>query len=111
MLKSSYSGMNEAGLLKQVVAIAKMRGWLIYHAQPSQVQGRWATHFQGDAGFPDLCMSHPTGGLVFAELKAGRNKPTEGQLRWQRYLHEAEYECYVWYPQDLDAIIERLSNI
>jgi len=111
MPKSNYPGITESALLKQVMAIGKLRGWLIYHAQPSQVEGRWATHFIGDAGFPDLCMAHPTGGLLFAELKAGRNKPTDAQLRWQRALHESNFECYVWYPHDLDAIIERLSDI
>ena len=110
-MSNNYAGMSEAAFLQQICAIAKLRGWLIYHAKPAQVGERWATHFQGDAGFPDLVMSHPTGGLVFAELKAGRNKQSDAQLRWQRYLHEAEYECYCWYPKDLDAIIERLSNI
>jgi hypothetical protein len=106
-----YPRMTEAQFLKQIVAVAKLRGWLIYHAQPSQVGARWATHFQGDAGFPDLVLSSPTGGLVFAELKVGRNKQSDAQLRWQRYLLEAEYECSCWYPKDLDAVIERLSNI
>jgi len=111
MSQNSYAGMTEAQFLKQVVAVAKLRGWLIYHAKPAQVGERWATHFQGDAGFPDLVLSHPTGGLVFAELKAGRNKQSDAQLRWQRYLLEAEYECYCWYPKDLDAVIARLSDI
>jgi hypothetical protein len=56
-------------------------------------------------------MVSPTGGLVFAELKVGRNKQSDAQLRWQRYLLEAEYECYCWYPKDLDAVIARLSDI
>jgi hypothetical protein len=110
-MTNAYPRMTEAQFLKQIVAVAKLRGWLIYHAQPSQVGARWATHFQGDAGFPDLVLSSPTGGLVFAELKVGRNKQSDAQLRWQRYLLEAEYECYCWYPKDLDAVIERLSNI
>ena len=104
--------MTEAEFKNVVISVAKRYGWLIHHDLPAQnSRGKWATHIQGDAGFPDLVMSHPTGGLVFAELKAGRNKQSDAQLRWQRYLLEAEYECYCWYPKDLDAIIERLSNI
>jgi hypothetical protein len=106
-MPNNYGNMTEAAFLKQVCAVAKLRGWLIYHAKPAQVGERWATHFQGDAGFPDLCMVSPTGGL----LKAGRNKQSDAQLRWQRYLLEADYECYCWYPKDLDAVIARLSDI
>jgi len=60
-MPNNYGGMTEAAFLKQVCAVAKLRGWLIYHAKPAQVGERWATHFQGDAGFPDLVLSHPLG--------------------------------------------------
>jgi len=58
-MPNNYAGMTEAQFLKQVVAVAKLRGWLIYHAKPAQVGERWATHFQGDAGFPDFVMFRP----------------------------------------------------
>jgi len=88
-MPNNYGGMTEAAFLKQVCAVAKLRGWLIYHAKPAQVGERWATHFQGDAGFPDLVLSHPTGGLVFAELKAGRNKQSELVPKRPRRSHSA----------------------
>lgn len=103
--------MSENEFLKQVLAIAKMRGWLVYHALPAMKNERWATHFQGDAGFPDLVLVHATGGVVFAELKAGRNKLTVDQMRWRRHLLEADYEHYIWYPEDMQQVIDRLSNI
>ena len=103
--------MTENELLKNVLAIAKMRGWLVFHALPAYKNERWATHFNGDAGFPDLCLVHATGGVCFAELKAGRNKLTVAQMRWRRALLEADYEHYIWYPEDMQAITDRLSNI
>ena len=49
--------MTEAEFKNVVISIAKRYGWLIHHDLPAQnARGKWATHIQGDAGFPDLLM-------------------------------------------------------
>ena len=103
--------MSEQEFLKDVITIAKLRGWLVFHALPSTKNGRWGTHFMGDAGFPDLCLVHPTGGTVFAELKVGKNPLTADQLRWGRWLNENGSEWYCWKPENMQAVVDRLSNI
>jgi hypothetical protein len=45
--------MTEAEFKNVVISIAKRYGWLIHHDLPAQnSRGKWATHVQGDAGFP-----------------------------------------------------------
>lgn len=109
--------MTEAEFQTQVITLAKMGGWLVHAERPAQYQsGRWATHIQGHAGFPDLILLKPSR-LIVAELKVGRNKPTEEQLKWLDYFHAvglttvdlARIESYVWRPEDMPAIIRTLT--
>ena len=103
----------EKEFTQQVVAIAQMRGWLVFHALPAQnVRGRYATWAIGDTGFPDLVLVHHTGGVVFAELKRSvREKARFDQLRWGNAIREGEGEWHLWTPNDMPMIIARLSNI
>ena len=81
--------------------------------------GKWSTPIQGDAGFPDLVLAHPQKGVIFAELKSEKGKPTEAQMEWLEVLSNATYGCptksdhwlvrvCVWRPSDMDEIEARL---
>lgn len=97
--------------LSEVVALAKVFGWSVFHALPAQnSRGRWATHQIGDNGFPDLVLVHPEKGCIFAELKTTRGRLTEGQQDWLDYLHSAGCETHVWRPTDRAAIKLRLMG-
>lgn len=103
--------MSEQEFLRDVITVARLRGWLSFHALPSQKNGRWGTHFVGDAGFPDLVLVHPTGGTVFAELKVKDGRLTTEQKKWGHWLLESGREWYCWYPTNMQEIVDRLSNI
>lgn len=98
---------SEASFLQQVKALAYIHGWDCHHASPTQTaKGRWLT--SGSPGFPDLVLAHEQRGLIFAELKTSKGKPSEAQLSWLRTLHP-HAECYLWRPNDLTDIERRLS--
>ena len=64
---------SETDFKDMVISIAKRYGWLVHHDLPSMNRrGAWATHVQGDTGFPDLFMVHPFQGgrPLVIELKA-----------------------------------------
>jgi len=104
--------MLERDLQRQVVTIAKMYGWLVFHPLPAQnSNGQWRTATQGDTGWPDLALCHPTHGFLLAELTRGRGKLTANQVRWRDALQAAGVEWHVWYPEDLDAIHLRLRGV
>lgn len=88
----------EAGFLKAVMQYARLNGWLAYHPLPLRTAKGWATGTQGDAGYPDLTFAR-NGRVILAELKVGRNKPTEQQRAWI----EAS-GARLWTPGDWDEI-------
>ena len=55
----------EADFQGQVVDLAKLHGWQVFHALPVQraSDGKHRTAFQGDAGFPDLVMARDARGV------------------------------------------------
>lgn len=89
----------EAEFTRQVVAFARLCGWLVYHPLPLRTARGWATGTQGDPGFPDLTAAK-AGRLVLAELKVGRGTRSPHQLRWAAALEglagAAAY--YLWTP-------------
>lgn len=99
--------MNERMFQDQVVHIARMNGWSAFHASPHLVRpGVWRSDGQG---YPDLCLAHPTRGLIFCELKTEKGKMSPAQKKWQlALLPHAEW--YLWRPSDLDKIAKRLGG-
>jgi hypothetical protein len=104
--------MTEAEFKNVVISIAKRYGWLIHHDLPAQnSRGKWATHVQGDAGFPDLLMVHPVSGKILAvELKAEKGKVSPLQKRWLMAFDVSETFNSVWKPSDMEYILYTLSN-
>jgi hypothetical protein len=99
----------EAEFQAKVIDLAKWCGWRVFHPRPAQYKdGRYATHYTGEAGFPDLVLCHAKKGLIFAELKADKGRVTVGQQMWLHELEEAGAEVYLWQPKHWDAIEARL---
>ena len=91
----------------KVEQIAKMNGWLIFHASPHLVRpGVWRSDGRG---FPDLVLVHKSRGLIFAELKTDLGRLSEHQLDWGEAIVSAGGEYHLWRPQNLQAIAERLG--
>lgn len=104
--------MTEAQLKNWVIELAQRFGWLVHHDLPAQYgNGRWATPVQGFAGFPDLVLAHPTGQVLFAELKSDKGKLSTRQEIWLQILDIAGVENHVWKPSDREFIQDRLTNV
>lgn len=102
---------SEAVFQAQVIQIAKMNGWMVFHPRRVQAKdGRWMTAIQGDVGFPDLVFAHRLRGLIFAELKSAGGRVDEAQTRWLEELVLAGAEAYIWRPKDLQDIADRLGR-
>ena len=111
---------SERDFQRTVIELAKVRGWLVYHALPARTKKGWRTLTQGDVGFPDLVMVRPPR-LIFAELKSEKGKMTVEQESWQdalvgcivlgrpaidlqgRVSHPTP-EVYVWHPSEMEDI-------
>jgi hypothetical protein len=104
--------MTESEFQSAVIEYAKMRGWMVMHTRPAQVRpGRWATPLSGNPGFPDLVLVRPVhGDVVFAELKKDGGRLSVGQKAWLTALKAAGAEVYIWYPDDMEAIVRRLGR-
>ena len=72
-------------------------------------RGIWATHELGDHGFPDLVLAHPSGRVIFAELKSDKGKVSPLQSRWLSVL-ELGAVVWVWRPADLVWIASYLRQ-
>ena len=105
--------MTEAEFQSAVIEVARLRGWMVMHTRPAQIRpGRWATPLTGNPGFPDLVLVRPVhGDIVFAELKKEGGRLSVGQKAWLTALKAAGAECYTWFPNDMEAIVERLGRI
>jgi hypothetical protein len=95
----------ERDFQRAVIDLARLTGWRVHHTRPALTRrGRWLTPIQGDAGFPDLVLCRG-GRVIFAELKRVGGKPTAEQQAWLEALQAcAGVECYLWTPDDWDAI-------
>ena len=104
--------MNEQTLKSAVINVARMAGWLIHHDLPAMnIRGRWATHVQGDVGFPDLVLLSPHHGqLIFVELKSAKGRTSSAQDNWLDSLGLAGIEHHVVRPDDLAFITHRLTR-
>lgn len=91
---------SEKAFMQQVIDLATLRGWLVYHTYDSR---------RSSPGFPDLVLvRHNT--LLFAELKTEKGKPTGAQKQWLEALRNVEtISPNLWKPSDWQEI-ERILN-
>lgn len=104
----------EDDLLTAIVEAAEFLGWRVHHDRRSDKALQ-----QGHAGFPDLVMARK-GIVIFAELKASRQRLGAEQFAWMQALGWMAGEnatglsglgrvnLRVWWPEDLDRAIEEL---
>ena len=91
--------MTEAVFQRQVIELARLCGWLVYHTHDSR---------KSAAGFPDLVLVRGRR-CVFAELKSDVGKPSADQVTWLTALQAAEEETYLWRPTDWPQIQATLT--
>jgi hypothetical protein len=104
--------LSEADFQAKIINLAKWCGWRVFHPRPARYSdGRMATHYTGDAGFPDLVLCHPGRGVIFAELKADKGRISPAQEMWLDELLRAGSEAYLWRPADWPAIEHRLKGV
>jgi len=102
---------SEAVFQAQVIRLAKMNGWMVFHPRKAQAKdGRWLTAVQGDVGFPDLVFAHRLRGVIFAELKSSVGRIEDAQAKWLEELVLGGAEAYIWRPKDLQEIADRLGR-
>jgi hypothetical protein len=80
--------LTEKRFMAQVVELARLRGWLVFHPYDSR---------RSQPGFPDLVLVRGRR-LLFAELKVGRRELTADQQRWVDALRGAGQDVRVWRP-------------
>lgn len=104
--------MNETDLKSIVINLAKRASWMIHHDLPAMNRrGKWATHVEGNVGFPDLLLLSPHYGQVMViELKAEKGKTTTSQDTWLDAFAIAGVENHVVRPSDLEFITHRLTR-
>ena len=113
--------MNETDLKSIVINLAKRAGWMIHHDLPAMNRrGKWATHVEGNVGFPDLLLLSPHHGQVMViELKAEKGKTTTSQDTWLDAFSQVSWldafslagiENHVVRPSDLEFITHRLTR-
>lgn len=101
--------MKEADFQRQVVTLASLYGWQFFHPTPGFGRGHWATQqLASSPGFPDLVLVGDA--VIFAELKNEAGKLSNGQWHWGECLKDAGAEYYVWRPEHLEEIAERLKR-
>jgi hypothetical protein len=103
--------MLEAQFKNAVIEVAQRYGWFVHHDLPAMnKRGKWATHIQGDSGFPDLVLVNPKGVLVFAELKTEIGVIRKTQEAWLNRLEQSGAIVQVWRPNQLPVIIRFLAS-
>jgi hypothetical protein len=83
----------------EVVRIARMFGWAVYHTHDSR---------RSEPGWPDLALVRDR--LVMVELKTETGRLSDAQVQWIAMLTRAGVETYVWRPSDIDKALEVLQR-
>lgn len=95
-----FIDLTEAAWQRIVVAIARVNGWTVGTTSSSH----------SDPGVPDLTLIHPSGRLIFAELKGHTGHPSTAQRRTLAALRTADVEAYLWRPEDRGEVEEVLGG-
>ena len=92
---------HEKQFMAQVVEVATLLGWLVYHTYDSR---------RSTPGFPDLTMCK-RGRLILAELKTDTGKVSPAQSLWLSTLASCPgVEVYTWRPAQWDDIVATLRR-
>lgn len=101
--------MTESQFQSKIVKYAKDHGWLVHATRTHHSAKRRGHHV---TGFPDLVLSHPSGHIIFAEVKSDIGTLSHDQQRWMKALWNVEdslnnapqFRVRVWSPANLQRI-------
>ena len=94
------SRIHEKEWMQQVIDLARMLGYLVYHTHNS---------IRSEKGYPDLmCIRPPR--LIVVEVKTLKGRLTPEQKKWLEWFKACGVETYVWRPNQLEEIIEILQR-
>ena len=103
--------MNEHELQRTLIEAAQWYGFRVAHFRPARTEHGWRTPVEGDAGFVDLVLAHPSGPVFAWELKAASGRLTNDQQAWAEALgggHVVPMRWNVIRPKTLDEALEEL---
>ena len=91
-------GPSEAEFLRQILQLARLRGWRVAHFRAAGTAAGWRTPCQADAaGFPDLVLCRGKR-LLWVEVKTDGGRLRGEQTLWLRALQAAGQTAIVWQP-------------
>jgi len=100
----------EQAFQDSVIALARLHRYRVKHTHKVKLANdEYRTPTTKDKGFPDLLLARPDQTL-FAELKVGRNKPSEDQIIWLNLLALSGQKVFLWYPEHFGEIEMILKN-
>lgn len=92
---SQRPSLTEAAFQQQVITLARLAGFLVYHTHDSR---------RSEAGYPDLTIAGK-GRIIFAELKSERGRLRPEQSIWLATLRQCPgVEVAMWKPSNWPAI-------
>src|SRR5262245_1994318 len=101
---SKLPPLSEKAFMRQVVELAKLRHWMVYHTFDSR---------KSNPGFPDLFLLRPPSkgvpSILFCELKVGRGRLSPAQRQWLDALRKCGLPIRVWRPCDWPEIERTLQ--
>ncbi len=101
----------EEAFMQQILEAAKLFGWRSAHFRPAMTMKGPRTAVGGDGkGFPDLLLIRGKR-MIVAELKCGKNQPSEEQKRWLAAFDDLpEVVVVCWRPEMWDEIVAELRK-
>lgn len=103
--------MRETDWYPGLVQLAHQFGWRVNHARAAAGRsGKWSTPIMGHPGYPDFTFAHPSGVVLFREIKGPRTTVTPDQQIWLDQFTTAGLDAGVWrMPADWPLAVETLS--
>jgi hypothetical protein len=96
------SGLTEKAWLQQVIALARQRGYLVYHPHNSQ---------KSAPGWPDVVLARAGSPLYLIELKTTHGALSGHQRHWLETLRRTDgLVVEVWRPEDWDTVVQVLAR-
>jgi len=100
----------ERQFMAMVIRLARLLGWMSFHARPALTAKGWRTAVEGDGkGFPDLVLLRGRK-MIVAELKVGKSPVMPEQDAWLEAFAAAGARACVWRPEQWDEIERTLTD-
>ena len=109
--RSSDKAIPEKDLQKNIIELAELCGWRVYHVANVRRQLRSKT----GVGYLDLTLARQDR-VLFAELKSDKGVVSSEQQEWIEMLKASGQEVYVWRPEhwlsgEIEKVLKRTGVI